>query len=60
MSTNLRYIVQSNAFVVDKSKEVKKTKILQKSLPCADMIRTTKLNLSRAFHMGRTTKALDR
>jgi hypothetical protein len=26
MSTNLRYIVQSNAFVVDKSKEVKKPK----------------------------------
>jgi hypothetical protein len=26
MSTNLRYRVQSNAFVVDKSKEIKKPK----------------------------------
>jgi hypothetical protein len=34
MSTNLRYRVQSNAFVVDKSKEVKKPKFY-KNLCCA-------------------------
>jgi hypothetical protein len=35
----------------------KKTKVLQKSLPCAHMIRTAKIDLCRAFHMRRTTKA---
>jgi hypothetical protein len=60
MSTNLRYIVQSNAFVVDKSKEVKKPKFYQNLCPCADMIRTTKIHLCHAFHMGRTAKANDR
>jgi hypothetical protein len=48
MSTKSKYRVQSNAFVVDKSKEAKKS-IFKKPLPCAWAICTVKVHLCRAL-----------
>jgi hypothetical protein len=51
MSTKLKYILQSNVFVLNKYKEAKNSKKIE-TLSCAYTKRTANIKLYRAFYKG--------